>query len=299
MENFNHNIYRNDLAKTLAEEKNRENRKKILHEERKSPKYLLAKEKHRKDDSEVGEDILEYDKISKEYSHATERPLRKFAYEYSIRNSIGDLRGKNVLDLACGDGVSSRIMKELGAESVFGLDSSEKMIDLAKKSNDNIGYEQRDCIKGDLSDLEKRDVVTGIMLIHYAESKKEIEALVKNIAAVLESEGVFWGLTVDPDYLTNGYDEYGIKITPLTSEEGGSALIELSDFDSNKFCEFHINSWSRGIYQSIFEKFGFDVEWIPGSVSNDGIEIYGKEFWADYLQKPPYLIIKASKNYKL
>ena len=46
---------------------------------------------------------------------------------------IGDVKGKKVLDLGCGDGWYDRKLIELGASSVLGIDLSTKMINEAKK----------------------------------------------------------------------------------------------------------------------------------------------------------------------
>ena len=43
---------------------------------------------------------------------------------------LGDIQGKKVLDLGCGEGYNTRIMAKKGAK-VVGVDFSEKMIDFA------------------------------------------------------------------------------------------------------------------------------------------------------------------------
>lgn len=45
---------------------------------------------------------------------------------------IGDLKNENVLDLGCGDGHYTRIMREKTNGEVYGLDISENMIEMAK-----------------------------------------------------------------------------------------------------------------------------------------------------------------------
>lgn len=237
-----------------------------------------------------------YDKIATGYEKATTRPMRRFAYDYTIKHYIGDLKNKKVLDLACGEGVSSRLMQELGAKLVHGIDVSQEMINLANKNNlTNIVYEQGDCMSPDLLVRDKFDVVSGMMLIHYAESKEQISILLKNIYSALNPKGVFYGMIVNPELQMNGYEKYGIKITPTANIEGSKSLIELHDFDWNKFCEFSDYSWSIETYEKIFKKEGFKVEWLPGVVSDEGINNYGENFWDDYLNNPVYIFIKATK----
>ena len=238
-----------------------------------------------------------YDKITDGYEKATVRPLRKFAYDYTIEHYVGDLSDKKVLDLACGEGVSTRMLHDLGAKTVHGIDISEKQIELAKKQEmPGVTYEQMDCMNSDFVGEGGFDVVSGIMFIHYAKSKEQLHKVLKNVHLALKDDGVFYAMTVNPNLLKNGYEEYGIKITPQDKIEGGESLIELHDFDWNKFCEFKIHSWSKETYREIFESEGFQIEWKDGVVSEEGINKYGKEFWQDFMDNPAYVIIKAFKK---
>ena len=47
---------------------------------------------------------------------------------------LGDVNGKRALDVACGEGHYSRLLRQAGAEEVVGIDISERMIDLARAS---------------------------------------------------------------------------------------------------------------------------------------------------------------------
>lgn len=245
----------------------------------------------------IDKKVAVYDEIAEGYEKATIRPLRKFAYDYTIEHYIGDLKDKKVLDLACGEGVSTRMLHDLGAKTVHGIDISEKQIELAKKQNTpGVTYEQMDCMNENFVGEGEFDIVSGMMFIHYAESKEQLHKMLKNVHLALKDDGVFYAMTVNPDLLKDGYQEYGIKITPEDKFEGGKTLIELHDFDWNKFCEFAIHHWSKETYQEIFKTEGFQIEWLKGVVSEDGINKYGKDFWQDFIDNPAYVIIKAIKN---
>jgi toxoflavin synthase len=47
---------------------------------------------------------------------------------------IGDPTGKKVIDIACGEGFYTRMIRQRGAAKVTGVDLSEKMIGLARAS---------------------------------------------------------------------------------------------------------------------------------------------------------------------
>lgn len=71
------------------------------------------------------------------------RVLRKaiFArYEIAMRES-GDVAGKSILDIGCGSGVYSIELARRGARRVLGLDFSEPMLEIARRSTREAGVE--------------------------------------------------------------------------------------------------------------------------------------------------------------
>ena len=67
---------------------------------------------------------------------------------------VGDLSGKAVVDLACGEGHYTRMLPGLGATRVVGIDRSEGMIALARDQEaggrQGIDYMVQDCLSLDL-----------------------------------------------------------------------------------------------------------------------------------------------------
>ncbi|MCA9459206.1 MAG: class I SAM-dependent methyltransferase, partial [Nanoarchaeota archaeon] len=84
-----------------------------------------------------------------------------------IKNSLIDLKGKKVLDIGCGNGKDIKLIESLGASEVYGIDSSNFMLNEAKKivSNPENLY---------LSNIEKTsfednffDIIIGRFSFHY------------------------------------------------------------------------------------------------------------------------------------
>jgi ubiquinone/menaquinone biosynthesis C-methylase UbiE len=80
----------------------------------------------------------------------------KHIQEYSIRklfSSIKDKLGDNftVIDLACGTGSYTRIIREYTKGKIIGIDYAKSMIDIASevelKDNKGIEYYQADCFE--------------------------------------------------------------------------------------------------------------------------------------------------------
>ena len=79
--------------------------------------------------------MAEYDAIADEYAASKLLPWRLHVEQPTLFGLIGDVRGRSVLDLACGDGIYARALADLGATRVHGVDLSAGMIDLAATRN--------------------------------------------------------------------------------------------------------------------------------------------------------------------
>jgi 2-polyprenyl-3-methyl-5-hydroxy-6-metoxy-1,4-benzoquinol methylase len=74
-----------------------------------------------------------YDKLASSYSaHAPTKPHNAYYERPATLSLLGDVRGRRVLDAACGPGIYAEILADRGAE-VVGFDASEKMVALAKE----------------------------------------------------------------------------------------------------------------------------------------------------------------------
>ena len=73
----------------------------------------------------------DYDAVAEEYKRSKLAPWRTYLERCSLLNLLGEVRGKSVLDLACGEGFYSRLVRERGAGRVVGVDWSSGMIGLA------------------------------------------------------------------------------------------------------------------------------------------------------------------------
>ena len=104
---------------------------------------------------------------------------------------IGNVKGKRVLDLACGEGYNTRILARKGAV-VVGVDFSEKMIERARKdeSVDRLGITYLVSDAADLKELPSShfDLVTCFMSLHDIE---RYEDAVSEVARVLNKKGRF------------------------------------------------------------------------------------------------------------
>jgi predicted RNA methylase len=65
--------------------------------------------------------MAEYDAIADEYAASKLLPWRVQVEQPTLFGLIGDVRGRSVLDLACGDGIYARTLADRGAARVHGV----------------------------------------------------------------------------------------------------------------------------------------------------------------------------------
>ncbi len=83
-----------------------------------------------------------------------------------------DFRGKQVVDIGCGGGIYSRALADLGAAHVFGIDSSDAILQGAVDTSG--GYPQISFSRGDACatglQAETCDIVVERALLHHLNS---------------------------------------------------------------------------------------------------------------------------------
>ena len=114
---------------------------------------------------------------------------------------LGDVAGKSVLDLACGEGFYSRRIKKNGAEQVIGVDLSENMIKLARKreAQDRLGiiYTVGDITE--LGEIGNFDLVVASYLLNYAQTRGQLLDMCQTIFANLKPGGRFVSINNNPE----------------------------------------------------------------------------------------------------
>jgi len=125
----------------------------------------------------------------------------------TLLNLLGDVKGKAVLDVACGEGHFSRKLAEQAKSDIqiTGIDASKKLIDIAQKKNEPFSH----CIRfltGDASRLDglpsnSFDVAICNMALMFI---KRYEETIQEVARVLKPQGSFVFSLLHPCFLTPG-----------------------------------------------------------------------------------------------
>ena len=140
--------------------------------------------------------------IEKLYDDAAERWVRRSPEslsDFTARPVVFDrLRPitsrARVVDLGCGEGYCARTLAEMGAASVFGLDTSSEMIGRAQKAEEQ---DQHGCLEyhtGSVTELplddESIDIALGVFVYNYL-SVTEMHQSMAEAFRVLKEGGTF------------------------------------------------------------------------------------------------------------
>jgi SAM-dependent methyltransferase len=133
-----------------------------------------------------------------EYARMRERArgLHEAVVLPSLPDLLPDLTGKRVVDVGCGDGWFCRYAADAGARAVVGVDSSARMLRLAReRTNDGrISY-----MHAFAEDVEfaaaSADVVVSVLALHYV---ADLDPVLAAIAVWLDRRGSFVGIVEHP-----------------------------------------------------------------------------------------------------
>ena len=242
-----------------------------------------------------------YDDISDVYLKAALHPIKKYCEAFTLLKVLGNVKAKSVLDLACGDGYYTRLIKQQGTAQTVGVDISQKMIDQAKRMERaiplGIDYQTGDITK--LGQIGQFDVVTAVYLLPYASTKQLLNAMFQTIYDNLKPNGKLVSITLDPNLAEDNlavFAGYGITLVAEAGLQDGTmvtATVAVADGSSFKMQTFH---WEEATYESVIYQVGFqDIRWYPIQVSEAGIKDYGAAYWQAYAIKPYGIVLECAK----
>lgn len=126
---------------------------------------------------------------------------------------LGDVKEKHVLDLACGQGIFSRLLKQ-GKAEVTGVDIARELIDIAEKKNrtEHISIRYFATPSDDLYMIKNKtqDVVVCILALQNIE---KLQDTLKEVSRILKKGGKFLFVLNHPCFRIPkvsswGYDEH-------------------------------------------------------------------------------------------
>jgi len=131
-----------------------------------------------------------YDRIAKKYHEGRKVGWKMVYNEFNempaTLSFLKNVKGKKILDLGCGTGIYTKILKKRGAK-VYGVDISPEMIEIAKREVKGVEFKV-----GSAVDLPYKsgtfDMVLASLVIHYFPS---LDKAFSEIRRVLKKDGIF------------------------------------------------------------------------------------------------------------
>ncbi|HEY0606613.1 MAG TPA: class I SAM-dependent methyltransferase [Herpetosiphonaceae bacterium] len=239
----------------------------------------------------------DYNQIATAFGHTKGTPLKQFAERWTMFKILGDVRGKSVLDLACGSGDYLREFKQRGAARAVGVDLSEKMIELARaqETQQPLGIEYHVGNVAGLGRLGAFDLVTAVYLLVYAASEEELTSMCRAIAANLAPGGRCIAALTYPD-LTEQHmaalASTGVSMVPNGPMANGST-VTISVPTPEGTIQLLNYLWSKETYERALRSSGFNtIRWHPIEISPTGIQRLGAEYWQQFLAHPAIAIVE-------
>lgn len=240
--------------------------------------------------------------IAEQYKQAKEQPWRLRVETYSLMNLIGDVTGKKVLDVACGEGYFTRILRRAGASKVVGLDISERMIALARdqEAKEPMGIEYLVEDARSVVPRQDFDLVVSAWLLVYAQDRAELASMCQGLASRVKPGGRFVTFTTNPGVYDfqppPDYRKYGLDME-LADHVFEGAPIKFTLYMDGPPLEIENYYLPVNAYEAAFRDAGFGnfaihaPELSPSPQGNDD-----REYWADFLNYPIAILIDCVRD---
>jgi SAM-dependent methyltransferase len=211
---------------------------------------------------------------------------------------VGKLDGQHVLDLACGFGFYTRLLKERGAAQVVGVDVSEEMIRLARAQELaaplGLTYLVADALA--LPAMGPFELVTAVFLLPYASSKDQLLSMFQHVYDNLVAGGRFIAYTDHPEFSIDRSNctKYGVTILRQEPEEDRYACE--AEFVAEPPFRVQWYQWNRASYEWALQQAGFrSFTWYPSEVAPEDMARYGEAYWQDFHDNCPTIGLICQK----
>lgn len=234
----------------------------------------------------------DYDPIADLYRLAKQQPWRTHVEAFTLMGLIGDPSGKAVLDVACGEGFYTRMIRQRGAAKATGIDLSAGMVELAQKqeAGHRLGI---DYLVGDARNLDmptQFDLVVAAYLLNYSRNREELLSMCAGIARCLKPGGRFVMVNSNPAThfpSAPSFRKYGFEAAATGEWDEGCPIRWTFHLESGSF-DVENYYLDTAAHDDALRSAGFrDVAWHGPRLSPEGEAEFGAAFWSELLGRCP------------
>jgi ubiquinone/menaquinone biosynthesis C-methylase UbiE len=239
-----------------------------------------------------------YDPIADKYKRSKQQPWRAYVEAFTLMRLIGDPTGKKVIDIACGEGFYTRMIRQQGAAKVTGVDLSENMIELARASEaqEPLGIDYIVADGRELGVVADYDLAVAAYFLNHAHDRAELNAMCSGIARCLKPGGRFVTVNSNPAggfSAAPSYRKYGLEMSVVGPFREGAPITWTFYLED---CRFDIEDYFLTVesHEEAFRAAGFrEIRWHQPMLSPEGASAYGRDYWSDLLDHPPIIFIEC------
>ncbi len=239
----------------------------------------------------------DYEPIAEQYRDSKHADWRVHIETPSFMTLVGEVSGKSVLDLACGEGFYSRALMRRGAARVVGVDSSPAMISLAQAADraEPLGVEYLVADVKALELAERFDVVVAAFLLNYASTAEELRDMCRAVARHLKPGCRFVTVNSNPELGAKRveYRQYGFERLVPAEMDNGSPYI-FRNYQEDSSFDITVHHLDVATHEQAFTAAGLsDIHWVRPRVSPQGRKSFGSGYWDTFLREPPIILIEC------
>jgi SAM-dependent methyltransferase len=239
-----------------------------------------------------------YDGAGEQYAQYKESATLPLPERYTFMKVAGDLQGRDVIDLACGTGFYTRMLKQQGARRVVGVDISTDMIAQARQAEGaqplGIEYHVQDALQ--LRPAGEFDLVTAVYLLNYASSREALLGMFRAVYGQLRENGRFVAQTTHPGFSLSkpNWTKYGLSVVRLEREH--ERFLCEAEFHVQPPLRMSCYNWDKAVYAWAAREAGFRrLSWHEMEIPPSELALRGAEYWRDYQENPLILALSCAK----
>ena len=197
--------------------------------------------------------LSEAEKAAAYQQFVKDDPYRHQLQYPAVLDALGDVAGKRILDIGCGEGTFARMLSERGA-SVFGYDEKKEVIALAQKAEDErpLGIQYQFATQHEFRGTASSfDAATSVMVLSYAKSGDDLRAFFRSAARHLVKNGLFVSAVPNPHF--TAYDTLLVGRRWIKNADG-TVTVKFYNNNGAKIFSATANKFSQEQYEICRER---------------------------------------------
>jgi len=245
-----------------------------------------------------------YNHQSKEYDTFCADKFQNYLVAPHIHSLVGNLQGKKILDLACGQGLHLKLLSKHNPSQIMGVDISDAMI---QRARDNVQHPNASFLVEDISNPQlyemvgenQFDIVVSSWTAYYMENREKLKYFFNNAYKSLVRGGTaFIYLQEDPVTYSSGVGKIcGIEMEFVSGpwKEKLEDLTVIKKVLSGEFV-LHNYFWNYETMEEVLREVGFSsVKKDCTYDDSEGLKAFNEGEWALIKKYHPFYVVVATK----